>query len=109
VEVIGAGLERDLDPPRENMKGTVLSFAAGADYTLVRGRTTLLMAQVGAIYATFGDVVAVDDGPGLLVGLVGGLHWFRQDTKIWITYNPQFAFDGDDWMLFHHLGVVIGF
>lgn len=109
TEFLFSTLERDLDPPHDDNEDNFYCFALGADYTFVRNTTWLVAAQLGAVYVTYGDIVAVDDGVGLLAGVVAGVHLFGPKTNVWITYNPQFAWDGDDWMLFHHLGVLFSF
>lgn len=109
AEFLVSKMERDLEPPRENMDGVFYGAAFGADFALYRSTTWYLLAQAGTIYLTYGDITGVDDGWGGVGGLVLGLHWIKRDPRYAITINPQWAFDGDDWLLFLHAGLSMRF
>ncbi len=105
AEGLASKMDRDLEPPRQNMDGMFYGAAFGFDFSLVRNQSWYLMAQGGTIYLTFGDITGVDDGWGGVAGLVAGFHWIKRDPRYAITINPQWAYDGEDWLLFVHLGL----
>ncbi len=107
VEFTISRMDRDLDPPPSDTSGTIFFAGAGVDYTFVRGRNGLVMAQLGFEYGNFGGISDTDDGVALLLGGVGGLRLWGQ---LWATYNPQFhlAFTGD-WIMFNSLGILLRF
>ncbi len=102
-------MERDLDPFFEDTEGVVLGGALGLDFSLYRSEEWFLLAQAGGVYITFGDIVETDDGFGVLVGAMAGLHPIRRDTRYALTINPQWAFDGDNWLLLIHAGLTLRF
>lgn len=111
VQGAAAHIDRDIPEYYENRDGIFYTFTAGVDFTIARGKNLFLTAQLGAVYAAYGDIKGVDDGWGVHLGLMGGLRttFFRPDSKVYITYNPQMAIDGSDWFVVHALGLLFAF
>lgn len=110
VQVFGGHIDRDLESYYENQDGMFYGFAVGADFAFIRHTDWMLLGQLGAVYVTYGDVKGVDDGWGMIVGLQGGMRmgWHRQ-SNMWLTYTPQFLFDGGDWFVLQTVGLSVGF
>ncbi len=107
LEITISGMDRDIDPPLEDPKGTLLFISGGLDWTFYRDPTFLAMAQVGLQFGHFGGVTDTDDGVALLIGAVGGL---QVTNGVWVTLTPQAGLaDAGDHIFFLHLGVQIGF
>jgi hypothetical protein len=107
VEFTVTQMDRDLDPPAQDTSGTVVFFGFGVDYTIVRSKRFLLLAQGGFEYGNFGGIEETDDGVALLLG---GLAGYRLSNRIWVSYNPQMhlGFSGD-WAFLNQLGITITF
>jgi hypothetical protein len=111
AQISALHIDRSLDFDYDQPDGNFYTFAAGFDFLFTRTKNLLLMAQLGGVYATFGDINGVDDGWGVLAGLAGGIRavWFHPDSNVWFCYNPQIAIDGSDWFVVHSFGLLIEF
>lgn len=110
MEGLAAHIERDLNPAfYDPLEGSLLAFAAGVDYGVLDGENVFIRPQLGFAFVSYGDVEGTDDGLGLVAGAVFGAYWVKLRQKVSITYNPQWAYDGEDWILFHNLGINVAF
>lgn len=108
-EAFVSKMERDVDPLLDDNEGVFFGGGLGLDFQLYRSPDWFLLAQGGGVYISFGDIIETDDGFGGLLGLMAGFHPLRRDTRYAITINPQWTFDGDNWLLFIHAGLNIRF
>ena len=96
-------------PGIPNTSGMFYGFGGGVDYTIVRQETWWLAAQAGGTYLLFNNISEARDGFGALVGVIAGFQFIRRDTRYAITVNPQFTWDGTDWILFANVGFLMRF
>lgn len=105
-----SAVDRGLNPAfYDNLEGNFFVFGGGLDYNLVDSERWLLRPQVGALYVRYDDIAGVDDGFGFLLGGMLGVHWVHLGQTVSLVYNPQWLADGDDWILFHNVGINIAF
>ncbi len=102
-------IERDLPFYQPDKEGNFFLFGGGFDYEVAHGDVFFLRAQVGALYSYFNDVNQVENGFGAVAGLSFGWHWIRFTRNVYMTLNPQLAFDGEDWMLLLNVGMGFDF
>lgn len=109
VEGIASHLDRDLPVIFDNHEDFFYAGVIGADFTFVQEREWFLAAQGGLLYVGYGDIENTEDGAGGLAGLVFGIVLVTSYQTVSLTYNPQFTWDTEDWMMFHHIGIRIDF
>ncbi len=109
IEGLFSSLSRDLPSYYGSPDGSIFLIGGGLDYEFLPGGSVTLKGQLGAIFTSFGGVDGVDSGPGMMLGAALGYTWPQKKYRITLGYNPQWASDGSDWMMFHLLGVSIGF
>ena len=110
AEAAFSAVDRGLNPTfYDKLEGNFFVFGGGLDYTLVNSERFLLRPQVGALYVLYDDIAGIDDGFGLLLGGMIGVHWVHLGQTVSLVYNPQWLADGDDWILFHNVGINIAF
>jgi hypothetical protein len=110
IEGLFGKIERDIDPILYlNRDGNYLAGAVGVDYTLLDNERFLIRPQAGVMYVKYDDIDGLEDGMGVLLGSVFGVHWIKLKQTVTISYNPQWVSDGGDWILFHSLGVSVTF
>ena len=108
AEGLVAHISRDA-PGVSNTSGMFYGFGGGVDYTILRQENWWLMAQAGGTYLMFNKISEAQDGFGALVGVMAGIHLMRRETRYSFTLNPQFAWDGNDWILFANVGFLMRF
>jgi hypothetical protein len=102
----GAGsLDRDVLTP-DDTRGAVLLGTLGVDYTVVRNKSWLLLAQGGLQYVGITDVASAEDGFGFVVGGLGG---FALADRLWITVDPQIILGAGDYLYLVSLGLHFSF
>jgi hypothetical protein len=102
----GAGsLDRDVDTT-DDRRGSVLLGTLGVDYTLIRDKRWLLLAQAGVQYVGITDVASANDGVGFALGGLGG---FAVSDRLWITFNPQIILGDGDYLYLMSLGLHFAF
>lgn len=110
VQALFAHVDRDLDPfLYDSTNGNFMGFGAGMDYDLLTWGRLLLRPQAGLMHLGYDNVDGAEDGFGVLLGAVFNLTWVNVRQRVGITYNPQWLFDGEDWVFFHNIGLSIGF
>ncbi len=109
AEAIFSNIDRDLGALYSNTSANFFCVAGGADFTFVKNDSMFLRGQGGLLFASFGNVDGVDNGAGALLGLSGGVYWIRKNNQLSVTYNPQFTWDTNDWIMFHTVGLNIDF
>lgn len=108
--VFFSALERDLDPVLyTDREGTLMGAAAGLDYGIVDTESVFVRPQLGFSFVRFGDVEGTDDGLGVVMGAAFGVYMVRLRQNVSFSYNPQLHYDGEDWILFHAVGINVGF
>ena len=107
LEASFMGIDRDMSPTVSHRSGLVSYYSPGADYTIFRDGTWLLVARAGLVYVYYGGVHDLKNGLGPLVGLSTGL---QLSGSMAITYNPEMVFGGSgSWILLNTIGVNIQF
>jgi hypothetical protein len=102
-------IDRDLPYYYDHQYDQWWMLGGGADFLLLRNNLLLIRFQAGACWAQFGDIDGLESGPGILAGGYLGFHWVRGDYRFTFGYQPQFAFDGDDYMIFNQVGFQFDF
>lgn len=102
-------LDRDLPSFYSDLSGSFYTFTVGLDFKLFQDETWWLLAQAGGVYAYFGGIAGLENGFGGELGLQAGIHFIRRNTQTSITLNPQFIYDGKDWILFANVGLHLQF
>lgn len=108
-EVGVSRIERDLPFYYDNPDGAFYMFGGGVDVEVFHNEFVFLRPQIGVLYSDFVDVDGLDNGFGVLGGLSFGWHWIRFTRNVYMTLNPQLAFDGEDWMLLVNVGMGFDF
>ena len=102
-------VSRDLPFYYDNKSGTWYGAEVGGDFTFIRDEVWYLRAQAGILYANWNGVNALDDGVGLLLGVQIGFYWIRHNQNAVVTINPQFSYDGSNWLGFFTIGFSYDF
>ena len=76
------------------------------DFTMIRNRTWLLLAQAGVQYVGITDVASADDGVGFVAGGLGG---FALADRLRITVNPQVMLGDGDYLYLVSVGLHFSF
>lgn len=107
IEVIGTQLSRDIEFFREHPSGNVQALGGGVDVTLRLSPEVYIRGQVGGMHVLFHGIDGAKDGPGLLSGFVLGVRAGKAPAPVWLILNPQFLWDGDDWIFLGMAGIQI--
>ena len=99
-------LDRDVDTTTDDTRGAVLLGSLGVDFTAIRDRTWLLLAQAGVQYVGITDVASADDGVGFVAGGLGG---FALADRLRITVNPQVMLGDGDYLYLVSVGLHFSF
>lgn len=102
-------IERDLAFYQPDKEGNFFLFGAGADFEIVHSELVFLRPQLGFLYAWYDDVNQLENGLGIVGGLSLGWHWVKFTRTTYMTFNPQFAYDGEDWILLVSIGMGFDF
>jgi len=102
----GGSLDRDVDATTDDTRGAVLLGSLGVDFTVIRDRTWLLLAQAGVQYVGITDVASADDGVGFVAGGLGG---FALADRLRITVNPQVMLGDGDYLYLVSVGLHFSF
>ncbi|HVE39136.1 MAG TPA: hypothetical protein VNM14_04560 [Planctomycetota bacterium] len=102
-------ITRDLPFYYDHRAGSWLGGEVGADYTFVRDDVWYLRAQAGMLYAWWNNVNALDNGIGFLLGVQVGFYWIKHNPNAVVTINPQFSYDGSNWLGFFTVGFSYDF
>jgi hypothetical protein len=101
------GIDRDMSPTVDHRSGVISYFSLGADYTILRDDTWLLVARAGVVYVYYGGVADLDSGIGPLLGLSAGI---QLSGSFSIAYTPEIVFaKSGNWILLNTVGVNIQF
>ena len=110
AEVFFTAVDRDIDSTLySDRDGAVMGAAAGLDYAIVETEKFFVRPQVGFSFVRFGDVEGTDDGLGVVLGAAFGVYVVRLRQNVSLSYNPKLHYDGEDWILFHSVGINVGF
>lgn len=110
AEVFGGHLSRDIEEFYEDREGMFFGGVLGVDFSFVQSKNWMLLGQVGAAYAHFGDITGTENGMGMMAGLEGGVRiWSERQTDVWLTVAPQFFYDTEDYFLILSVGLAFGF
>jgi len=102
-------IKRDLPFYYNNRAGTWFGGEVGGDFTFVRDEIWYLRAQAGILYAYWNNVNALDNGIGVLVGVEVGFYWIKHNQNAVVTINPQFTYDGKNWIGLFTIGFSYDF
>lgn len=105
VQAGGGSLDRDVTTP-DDTRGSVLLGTLGVDYTVVRDKRWLLLAQGGLQYVGITQVASADDGLGFVVGALGGV---ALTDRLRVTVDPQFILGDGDYLYLVSLGLHFSF
>lgn len=107
AQLEGASIKRTIEPQVDKPSGVMMSLGVGADYTIIRNSTWLVMVKAGLVYVTYGGVTDLKDGIGPIVGVEAGLALTR---SVNIILAPEYIMGGSgDSIIVGTLGVTIDF
>jgi hypothetical protein len=106
AELDVAMIKRTIQPSVAKPSGALLALTVGADYTILRNSTWLLLVRAGFQYATYSGVTDLKDGIAPVAGLTAGLSISRSVT---ITLTPEYILGKKDSIILGTVGVTIDF
>jgi hypothetical protein len=99
-------IKRTIQPQVAKPSGAMIALTVGADYTIFRNASWLVLVRGGIQYATYGGVTDLHDGIAPVVGLTGGV----TITKgVAITVSPSYILGKKDSIILGLVGVEIDF
>ncbi len=106
AELTGAVVTRTLTPKVAKPSGLILMLGVGADYTILRNETWLLLVRAGIQYATYNGITDLNDGMAPVIGLTAGVSVTR---SLSITLAPEYVMGKGDSIILGMVGVAIQF
>jgi hypothetical protein len=99
--------ERTLDPEPDQPTGSIFFWAIGADFTILRNQSLLLMLEGGWQYASYGGITNLNDGFNSMAGVTGGVYL---GGKMTLTFGGDWIFaHAGDHVILGYLGLLIEF
>jgi len=106
AELDVAIIKRTIQPQVAKPSGAMMALTVGADFTIFRNATWLVLVRGGIQYATYGGVTDLHDGMAPMVGVTAGL----TITKgVAITVSPAYILGKSDSIILGLVGVEIDF
>lgn len=87
AQLDAAPIKRTIEPSVDKPSGVMLALTIGADFTILRNSTWMILVRGGIQYATYGGVTDLNDGMAPVVGLTAGVAVAR---GVAITVSPSY-------------------
>lgn len=107
AELAFASIKRTIQPSVSKPSGVSMSLAVGADYSLIRSMTWMILVRAGLEYTTYGGVTDLKDGIGPMAGITAG---WTVSRSITITVSGEYILgSSSSSTILGTVGVGIGF